>query len=54
MTTTMATATAVNETDDIAYAMDDLVEFKYYSEGVLLTPISVFGIIGKYKWSSLY
>ena len=38
-----ATAAAAN--------FEDLTAFKYYSEGVVLTPISVFGIIGENKIS---
>ena len=41
----MAVNATEQEQDPFDY--ESVVTFKYYSEGVLLTPISVFGMIGK-------
>ena len=43
------TNSTMNDTDEAAdfAAFEALATFKYYVQGVLLTPISVFGMIGK-------
>lgn len=48
-TNSSSLGTDVADANETSLIQEDLQEFKYYSEGVVLTPISVFGVIGKYK-----